>query len=51
MMMTYHALELEVLPRAVLGRHRLAREADAPNLVGVPLSGLDVIAKNASEEG
>jgi hypothetical protein len=46
-MMTYHVLEFEVLHRAVLGRHRLAREADAPNLVGVPLSGLDVIAKNA----
>jgi hypothetical protein len=36
--------------RAVLGRNRSAREADAPNLVGVPLSDLDVIAKNACGE-
>jgi hypothetical protein len=43
--MTYHLLELIVLHQAVFGRHRLAREADTPNLVGSPLSGLDMIAK------
>jgi hypothetical protein len=44
-MMTYHPLELEVLHRAGFGRHRFVREADVPNLVSAPLSGLDVIAK------
>jgi hypothetical protein len=33
-----------------MGRNRSAGVADAPNLVGAPLSGLDVIAKNACEE-
>jgi hypothetical protein len=33
-----------------MGRNRSAGEADAPNLVGAPLSDLDVIANNAREE-